>query len=176
MTGVLHRLGDCLLYVSASGDYAATHFRDGALVEARAHLTGAPWCSPEQADAYAATATALGYTTDDDDLNRMAVDHDLLHTYASVVLLGKRESPTLRFAASGTLAHETRHHDAVGYEERLVQALQLWRNTGRETEPLSALWFVGYAPERLGHALDAWLRYEEGWRVADGASRGPVAP
>ena len=68
--------------------------------------------------------------------------------------------------ATGRLAHPTRHADVLGWEERLVQALQLFHNTGRETEPLSYLWFTGHNPAGLHLALGAWLRREEGWADA----------
>lgn len=157
-------LGGCVLFVDPNDGYTRVEWTDdGAYVEARPHLRGVSWCSEEQADAYEATATLLGYPPDRDGLVRMNLEHDPLHVWASVVLLKRDDSPTLRGIATGKPIHPTKHGDAVGFEERLVQALALWLNTGQETEPLSLLWWRGHLPplvEREAHRfLDGlgWL-------------------
>jgi hypothetical protein len=160
-----YRLGACVLYVDAREGYVSIHFAGGARAEARPWVRGAPWCSEEQADAYAATAALLGYGDGDAELHRASREHELLHTYASVVLLSRPESPTLRAAAGGPPVHPTRHGDAQGFEERLVQSLQLFLNTGRETEPLSLLWWLGRDPDDLEDRLRRWLA-GEGWHEA----------
>jgi hypothetical protein len=123
----------------------------------RAHIHVRPWVSPEQADAYAETARLLGYEDGPTGVERCNLEHDLLHTYVSVVLLHRPESPMLRSAATGALVHPTRHHDAAGFEERLIQALQVSLNGGPETEPLSLLWWMGYEPDALKDELRGWL-------------------
>jgi hypothetical protein len=161
----VYRLGACVLYADAGDGYVSTHFAGGAVAEARPWVRGASWCSEEQADAYAATTAALGYGPGGAEQRRASRDHELLHTYVAVVLLSRPESPTLRAAAGGPPAHPTRHSDALGFEERLVQALQLFLNTGRETEPLALLWWLGHDPEALADRLRRWLD-GEGWEAA----------
>ena len=154
-------LGACTIYVDPADRYVCTYFRDGAQAVSRPRLRGVPWCSEEQADTYAETAVALGYPDTEEGVVRMALEHDPLHTYLSV-LLDRDESPVLRAEASKTSPHANRAGDVLGFEERLVQAVQLALNTGRETEPLALLWWLGYEPESLFRVLRAWLD-GEGW-------------
>lgn len=158
-------VGHCYVYVDPEDGFVETRLPDGAKLVARAHRRGALWTKPGEADAYEAMAQALGYAPTPEDAERMNLEHDPLHTYVCVALLGRDESPVLRAIASHRPAHSTRSLDVLGWEERLVQAVQLWLNTGRETEPLSHLWWLGMDPDETENRLRGWVEGRlGGWR------------
>ena len=118
------RLGSVIVRVWPEDHYLETVFPDGTKVPA----------APEDTDEARSLASDLGYG---DDLWRMCLEHELLHT-ALLQRLGYEHSPTLWEVAHGNSKGIPGKPWAMRGEEGLVLAYQTFKNFMRQDALLGA--------------------------------------